>query len=83
MKITRLPWINSNRLQHWMRAYQFVSDYTEPNVASKWHKLVKHQNVKEDIEKEDEYLNLVMDDEFPLNLFYRNLKKLTQDRSSA
>ena len=68
--------INRSRLAQWIAAYDFVKDLVPPHPASNWakgaHQLPTAGELKE-------VVNLVLDDEFPLNVFYETLNRKLSD----
>ena len=74
-KINDLYWrsIDRPKVVHWLAAYELVSDYLAPHPASKW--------AKREIPltgTTTELTDQIMDDEFPLSMFYEALlKKMT------
>lgn len=68
--------INRSRLAQWIAAYEFVSGLVPPHPASAWAKGV--DNLPTDGELK-ELVNLILDDEFPLNVFYDTLNRKLSD----
>ncbi|MBU6347568.1 MAG: hypothetical protein KGQ38_03030 [Actinomycetales bacterium] len=68
--------INRSKLSQWLASYEFVKQLVEPHPASAWAK--GPANLPLDGEPK-ELLNLILDDEFPLNVFYDTLSKKMQD----
>ncbi len=64
--------IDRSRLAHWMSAYDFVSRWVEPHPASVWAKGADALPLAGELK---EVVNVVMPDEFPLNVFYEALRK--------
>ena len=64
--------IDRSRLAHWLSSYEFVSGLVEPHPGSAWAKGVDHLPVTGELR---EMVDLVMPDEFPLNVFYEALRK--------
>jgi hypothetical protein len=64
--------INRSKLSQWLATYEFVSDLVEPHPASNWAK--GPEQLPLDGEPK-ELLNLILDDEFPLNVFYDTLSR--------
>ena len=64
--------IDRSRLAHWLSSYEFVSGLVEPHPGSEWAKGVDHLPVTGELR---EMVDLVMPDEFPLNVFYEALRK--------
>jgi hypothetical protein len=63
--------INRSKLAHWCAAHDFVSRYVAPAVGSKW---TAAGRSFEDVEDPRTYIDLVLADEFPLSIFYSQLK---------
>lgn len=66
--------IDRSRLAQWMASYEFVSDLVQPHPASLW--------AKGEIPVEGELkevVNAILDDEFPLNVFYDTLNRKLKD----
>mgnify|MGYP000222700603 CR=1 FL=1 len=64
--------IDRSRLAHWISSYEFVASLVEPHPGSTWAKGTEHLPVTGELK---EMVNLVMPDEFPLNVFYEALRK--------
>ncbi len=64
--------INRSKLSQWLATYEFVVDLVEPHPASNWAK--GSEQLPLDGEPKD-LLNLILDDEFPLNVFYDTLSR--------
>lgn len=64
--------IDRSRLAHWLSSYEFVSGLVEPHPGSNWAKGVDSLPVTGELR---EMVDLVMPDEFPLNVFYEALRK--------
>ena len=63
--------IDRSKLSHWQAAHDFVSTYVPPAAGSKWAREVRDFA---DVEDPRPYIDLVLDDEFPLSMFYSSLK---------
>lgn len=63
--------IDRSKLAHWQAAHDFVSTYVPPATGSKWARDVREFA---DVEDPRPYVDLVLDDEFPLSMFYSSLK---------
>lgn len=62
--------IERSRVGHWLATYQFVADLVHPHPASAWN------GGKLDLSAAPKVLvDSVLDDEFPLNVFYEALRK--------
>ncbi|WP_127794844.1 DUF6421 family protein [Agromyces sp. LHK192] len=72
--IDELYWksIDRPKTAHWLAAYELVSDVVTPNPASVW-----AEGLPRDVlaGPPKGYTDLVMDDEFPLSMFYEALDK--------
>ena len=64
--------INRSRLAQWIAAYEFVSALVQPHPASNWAKGVEHLPTDGELKG---MVNLVLDDEFPLNVFFETLNR--------
>jgi hypothetical protein len=64
--------IDRSRLAHWLSSYSFVAGLVEPHPGSAWAKGTDHLPVTGELR---EMVDLVMPDEFPLNVFYEALRK--------
>ncbi len=63
--------IDRSKLAHWTAAHDFVARYVTPAVGSKW---VAGTRQFEDVEDPRPYIDLVLPDEFPLSIFFSQLK---------
>lgn len=68
--------INRSRLAQWISAYEFVTGLVQPHPASVWAKGVEHLPTDGELK---ELVNLILDDEFPLNVFYETLNRKLAD----
>ncbi len=64
--------IDMTKVHYWVAAHELVATYVKPNIASKW---AKESRVVSDESVPKEWINRVLDDEFPLSLFYQALQK--------
>jgi hypothetical protein len=64
--------INRSRMAQWIAAYEFVSGLVPPHPASNWAKGADKLPTSGELK---ELVNLVLDDEFPLNVFYETLNR--------
>lgn len=64
--------IDMTKVQYWIAAHDFISQYVRPNIASKWQ---KNSRVLQDESDPKAWIAQVNDDEFPLSLFYQTLQK--------
>lgn len=73
-KIDELYWrsIDRPKLAHWLAAYELVSETLTPHPASVWSKGPDALPLQAPLR---EMTNAVMDDEFPLSMFYEALSK--------
>jgi hypothetical protein len=76
--IDELYWrsIDRPKVSHWLAAYELVSGTVEPHPASAW-----ARGLADDVltGAPKGYTDLVMDDEFPLSMFYEALSKKLRD----
>ncbi len=72
--IDELYWksIDRPKTAHWLAAYELVRSVVEPNPASVWAKGLPREVLAG---APKGYTDLVMDDEFPLSMFYEALDK--------
>ena len=68
--------INRSRLAQWISAYEFVTSLVQPHPASNWAKGVDQLPTDGELK---EMVNLILDDEFPLNVFYETLNRKLAD----
>lgn len=68
--------IDRSRLAQWMASYEFVADLVQPHPASIWAKGPDALPLDGELK---EVVNLVHDDEFPLNVFYDTLNRKLKD----
>ena len=68
--------INRSRLAQWIAAYDFVKALVPPHPASNWAKGADQLPTAGELK---EVVNLVLDDEFPLNVFYETLNRKLSD----
>jgi len=64
--------INRSKLSQWFASYEFVRELVEPHPASNWAKGPDQLPLEGEPK---ELLNLILDDEFPLNVFYDTLSR--------
>jgi hypothetical protein len=72
--------IDRSRLAQWMASYDFVSDLVQPHPASIWAKGKDFLPLEGELK---EMVNLVLDDEFPLNVFFDTLNRNLKDVISS
>ncbi|HWC22181.1 MAG TPA: DUF6421 family protein [Flexivirga sp.] len=65
--------IDRSRVGHWLASHEFVATYVVPNPGSTWAK--GPEALPFDGTKTKALNDLVLDDEFPLNVFYEALRK--------
>ncbi len=63
--------IDRTKLQHWVAAHDLVAANVAPAIGSRWAAPARDFT---DVEDPRPYVDLVLDDEFPLSLFYTSLK---------
>jgi hypothetical protein len=63
--------IDRSKLRHWATAHDLVAANVAPATGSRWDASVR---AFEDVEDPRPYVDLVLDDEFPLSIFYSSLK---------
>ena len=77
--------IDSSRVRYWIDAHTLVSRYVRPALGSRWTPEGRLDAPAEDEAKA--WVDRVLDDEFPLNLFFRSLQgrmaPVFQDRAAA
>ena len=64
--------IDTSRVTYWIAAHDLISPYVTPNIGSQWR---KEARVYSDEADPRAWIDRVLDDEFPLNMFYESLKK--------
>jgi hypothetical protein len=63
--------IDRSKLGQWTAAHDLVAEYVPPAESSVW---ARERRALPDVEEPKELVDLVRDDEFPLSLFYTQLK---------
>ncbi len=63
--------IDRTKLQHWAAAHDLLAASVPPASGSRWAAAVRDFT---DVEDPRPYVDLVLDDEFPLSIFYTTLK---------
>jgi hypothetical protein len=63
--------IDRSKLAHWQAAHDFVSTYVPPSTGSRW---AREARDFADVEDPRESIDFVLDDEFPLSMFYSSLR---------
>ncbi len=64
--------IETSKLTYWIAAHDLVSRYVSPNLGSQWR---EEARVFSDEAEPRAWIDRVLDDEFPLNMFYESLQK--------
>ena len=64
--------IETSKVTYWIAAHDLISPYVTPNIGSQWR---KEARVYSDEAEPRAWIDRVLDDEFPLNMFYESLKK--------
>jgi hypothetical protein len=77
-EINELYWrsIDRPKTAHWLAAYQLVSSVLTPNPASAWARGLPDEILAG---APKGYTDAVLDDEFPLSMFYEALNKKMRD----
>ena len=63
--------IDTSRVTYWIAAHDLVSRYVAPNLGSRWRDGAR---VYSDEGEPRAWIDRVLDDEFPLSLFYEQLR---------
>ncbi len=64
--------IETSKVTYWIAAHDLVARYVTPNLGSQWR---EDARVFSDEAEPRAWIDRVLDDEFPLNMFYESLKK--------
>ncbi len=64
--------IDLSKVSYWIAAHDLVARYVRPNVGSQWQ---REGRVYSDEADPRAWIDRVLDDEFPLSMFYETLKK--------
>jgi hypothetical protein len=64
--------IETSKVTYWIAAHDLVARYVTPNLESQWR---REARVFSDEAEPRAWIDRVLDDEFPLNMFYDSLKK--------
>ncbi len=64
--------IDLSKVSYWIAAHDLVAAYVRPNVGSQWR---REGRVYSDEAEPRAWIDRVLDDEFPLSMFYETLKK--------
>ena len=68
--------IDTSKVSYWAAAHDLVAEYVTPNVGSQWK---REGRVYSDESDPKAWIDRVLNDEFPLSLFYEQLKKKLAD----
>ena len=68
--------IDLSRVSYWAAAHDLVSEWVRPNVGSNWQRESRQYS---DESEPRAWIERVLDDEFPLTMFYESLKKKLLD----
>ena len=68
--------IDRSRLAQWMASYEFVKELVQPHPGSVWAKGPEALALDGELK---EVVNVIHDDEFPLNVFYDTLSRKLKD----
>jgi hypothetical protein len=68
--------IDRSKLSQWIAAHDLMSEYVTPTESSVW---ARDTRALPEVEEPKELVDLVKDDEFPLSLFYVQLKPKLED----
>jgi len=72
--------IDRSKLRHWCAAHDLVASYVAPAEGSAW---VAGGRAFVDVEDPRPYVDSVLDDEFPLSIFYTSLKRKLESDAQA
>ncbi len=72
--------IDTSKVSYWIMAHDLVAEFVTPNVSSQWQAA---RRVYSDEADPQAWIGRVLDDEFPLSLFYEQLKKKLADAELA
>jgi hypothetical protein len=64
--------IDRSKLAQWLAAHDLVSEYVPPAQGSRWARAARHE--LPEVDEPKQLVDLVHDDEFPLSLFYSQLR---------
>ena len=64
--------IDLSKVSYWIAAHDLVARFVRPNVGSQWQ---RERRVYSDEADARAWIDRVLDDEFPLSMFYETLKK--------
>jgi len=71
--------IDRSRVGHWLSAHELVARYVAPNPMSVWAQATKGAGALPLDGPPKELVNLVLPDEFPLNVFFDALRRKLSD----
>jgi hypothetical protein len=72
--------IDLSKVSYWAAAHDLVSESVRPNVGSRWQKEGREYSDENDPRA---WVDRVLNDEFPLTMFYESLKKKLLDEPAA
>ena len=72
--------IDRSKVAHWVAAHELVSTYVTPTTASQW---VRGSRPLSDESDPRAWIDLVCEDEFPLSMFYLQLKAKMEPAGAA
>ena len=64
--------IDLSRVSYWAATHDLIAEFVRPNIASQW---TRENRVISDEAEPRAWVDRVLDDEFPLSMFYETLKK--------
>lgn len=67
--------IDMTKVQYWIAAHDMISEWVKPNLGSQWSAATRVLSDESDTKA---WINRVLDDEFPLSLWYLQLQKKIQ-----
>jgi hypothetical protein len=67
--------IDMTKVQYWIAAHEMISAWVKPNLGSQWAMATRVLSDESDTKA---WINRVLDDEFPLSLWYLQLQKKIQ-----
>ncbi len=70
--------IDMSKVQYWIAAHDLISQFVKPNLGSRWAQPTRELSDESDTRA---WVNRVLDDEFPLSLFYLQLQKKLNGRA--
>jgi hypothetical protein len=72
--------IDLSKVSYWVAAHDLVSEFVRPNIGSRWQKESREYSDESDPRA---WVDRVLNDEFPLSMFYESLKKKLLDEPAA